>query len=127
MWFKRALCDFHLPVHIRRKDVAEGRAFEDATPDVSSMIMNSMQMKLDDVHAAYESAWQNCCLVSLCIVTGVLEDLGFGNSEFGDFALKTHFIHFALESDFGIFGRQISCQGAATGAPASTRCCKNGG
>ncbi len=39
---------------------AEGRTFEDATPDVSSMIMNSMQMKLDDVHAAYESAWQNC-------------------------------------------------------------------
>eukprot|EP00435_Cladocopium_sp_Y103_P007971 s948_g2.t1 len=27
----------------------------DAAPDVSSMIMNSMQMKLDDVHAAYEA------------------------------------------------------------------------
>ena len=28
---------------------------QDAPPDVSSMIMNSMQMKLDDVHAAYAS------------------------------------------------------------------------
>ena len=31
---------------------------QDATPDVSSMIMNSMQMKLDDVHAAYEAQQQ---------------------------------------------------------------------
>ncbi|CAL1152160.1 unnamed protein product [Cladocopium goreaui] len=28
---------------------------QDAAPDVSSMIMNGMQMKLDDVHAAYEA------------------------------------------------------------------------